>query len=130
MNELIESWVSDETVVQIDDLMAIGLAQSCSSSSDGESKSGAERPRIKNGTKLNHGIGNSPKASQGISDEIELHALLTHRLQRGQITSAATLEHMGTNGINTSLRWLEDAQESPALGPLLWLDPNLHDLTG
>jgi len=130
VNELIESWVSDETVVEIDDLMAVGLTQSCSSGSDRQAQCGAERPGIKNGTKPNHGIGNSPKTSKGISDEIELHALLTHRLQRGQITSAATLEHMGTNGINANLRWLEDAQESSALGPLLSLDPNLHDLTG
>lgn len=37
---------------------------------------------------------------------------------------------MRANGIDPHRRRLEDAQQAPALGPLLSLDPNLHDLTG
>jgi hypothetical protein len=120
--------MGDSAVIDADDIVTLGHAQTRSAIDHSHAKRGAERPRFEGRTEIDNGIVYPAEPAQGIQHEVALHHMLCSRFQRREVASATSLEHMRADRIDAIIGGLEDLQHPTPLGATAALHANLDQL--
>ena len=120
----------DQTVVQLDDVVARRPPEPGAPVAHREPQRGAESPRIERRPRVHDRLAPSPEAPERVGHELDLGRHLAGVLERGEVTPAAAVGDVRAPGCDPVRRRLDDAHDRAAVGPVAPADRDLDQLAG